>query len=118
MCYIAAPPHMRRVVRLLVEERMQVKLLQVVWNFPETVKQPFNMYYFYWPLYEAMLRGWKAEVLTFQVNEQQRRDKNNGTDNAGDNHMHRIQVLSITLVIAFLANAEKRSEHRFYGGAK
>ena len=57
MCYIAAPPHMRRVVRLLVEERMQVKLLQVVWNFPETVKQPFNMYYFYWPLYEAMLRG-------------------------------------------------------------
>lgn len=44
-----------------------VKLLQVVWNFPESVAQPFNMYYFYWPAYEAIRRGWKAEVLTFQV---------------------------------------------------
>lgn len=48
-----------------------MKLLQVVWNFPETVKRPFDMYYFYWPLREAMLRGWEVEVLTFQVDEQQ-----------------------------------------------
>lgn len=54
---------------------MLVKLLQVVWNFPETVKQPFDMYYFYWPLHEAMLRGWEVEVLTFQVNEQQCREE-------------------------------------------
>lgn len=44
-----------------------MKLLQVVWNFPDTVARPFDMYYFYWPLREAILRGWKAEVLTFQV---------------------------------------------------
>jgi glycosyltransferase involved in cell wall biosynthesis len=54
---------------------MLVKLLQVVWNFPETVKQPFNMYYFYWPLHEATSRGWEVEVLTFQVNKQQRREE-------------------------------------------
>jgi glycosyltransferase involved in cell wall biosynthesis len=48
-----------------------VKLLQVVWNFPASVKNPFDMYYFYWPLYEAVQRGWDAEVLTFQVNDQQ-----------------------------------------------
>lgn len=44
-----------------------VKLLQVVWNFPATVARPFDMYYFYWPVYEAVQRGWQAEVLTFQV---------------------------------------------------
>ncbi|QBD81748.1 glycosyltransferase family 1 protein [Ktedonosporobacter rubrisoli] len=48
-----------------------MKLLQVVWNFPATVMHPFEMYYFYWPVREAVLRGWDAEVLTFQVNEQQ-----------------------------------------------
>ncbi len=52
-----------------------MKLLQVVWNFPETVKQPFDMYYFYWPLHEAMMRGWKVEVLTFQINAQQCREE-------------------------------------------
>jgi glycosyltransferase involved in cell wall biosynthesis len=44
-----------------------VKLLEVVWNFPDTVMKPFDMYYFYWPLKEALRRGWEAEVLTFQV---------------------------------------------------
>ncbi len=44
-----------------------MKLLQVVWNFPNTVMRPFDMYYFYWPVREAVLRGWDAEVLTFQV---------------------------------------------------
>src|SRR6202521_4800016 len=44
-----------------------MKLLQVVWNFPDTVMRPFDMYYFYWPVREAVLRGWDAEVLTFQV---------------------------------------------------
>src|SRR5207253_185162 len=29
------------------------------------------MYYFYWPVHEAVLRGWQAEVLTFQVNNHQ-----------------------------------------------
>jgi len=48
-----------------------VKLLQVVWNFPDTVMRPFDMYYFYWPVREAVLRGWEAEVLTFQVNDHQ-----------------------------------------------
>jgi glycosyltransferase involved in cell wall biosynthesis len=48
-----------------------VKVLQVVWNFPDTVMRPFDMYYFYWPLREAVLRGWEAEVLTFQVNNHQ-----------------------------------------------
>lgn len=48
-----------------------MKLLQIVWNFPDTVMRPFNMYYFYWPLQEAVLRGWEAEVLTFQVNDSQ-----------------------------------------------
>jgi glycosyltransferase involved in cell wall biosynthesis len=48
-----------------------MKLLQVVWNFPDTVMRPFDMYYFYWPMQEAILRGWEAEVLTFQVNNHQ-----------------------------------------------
>jgi glycosyltransferase involved in cell wall biosynthesis len=48
-----------------------MKLLQIVWNFPDTVMQPFNMYYFYWPVREAVLRGWDAEVLTFQVDNHQ-----------------------------------------------
>jgi glycosyltransferase involved in cell wall biosynthesis len=48
-----------------------VKLLQVVWNFPDTVMRPFDMYYFYWPAREAVQRGWQAEVLTFQVNDSQ-----------------------------------------------
>src|SRR5947209_16722215 len=48
-----------------------MKLLQVVWNFPDTVMHPFDMYYFYWPVREAVLRGWDAEVLTFQVNNHQ-----------------------------------------------
>ncbi len=48
-----------------------VKLLQVVWNFPATVMQPFDMYYFYWPVREAVMRGWEAEVLTFQVQKTQ-----------------------------------------------
>lgn len=48
-----------------------MKLLQIVWNFPDTVMQPFDMYYFYWPMREAVLRGWEAEVLTFQVNDHQ-----------------------------------------------
>lgn len=48
-----------------------MKLLQVVWNFPDTVMRPFDMYYFYWPVREAVLRGWEAEVLTFQVNNNQ-----------------------------------------------
>ena len=48
-----------------------MKLLQIVWNFPDTVRQPFDMYYFYWPMREAVLRGWEAEVLTFQVNDSQ-----------------------------------------------
>jgi len=48
-----------------------VKILQVVWNFPDTVMRPFDMYYFYWPMREAILRGWKAEVLTFQVEDAQ-----------------------------------------------
>ncbi len=48
-----------------------MKLLQIVWNFPDTVTRPFNMYYFYWPPREAVLRGWQAEVLTFQVDSHQ-----------------------------------------------
>jgi glycosyltransferase involved in cell wall biosynthesis len=48
-----------------------MKLLQVVWNFPPTVMKPFDMYYFYWPVREAVLRGWEAEVLTFQVDDKQ-----------------------------------------------
>src|SRR3989442_7617199 len=44
-----------------------MKLLQIVWNFPDSVIRPFDMYYFYWPMQEAVLRGWQAEVLTFQV---------------------------------------------------
>src|SRR5256886_6370815 len=48
-----------------------MKLLQIVWNFPDTVMRPFDMYYFYWPMREAVLRGWQAEVLTFQVNNHQ-----------------------------------------------
>jgi glycosyltransferase involved in cell wall biosynthesis len=48
-----------------------VKLLQVVWNFPDTVMRPFDMYYFYWPMHEAILRDWEAEVLTFQVDSHQ-----------------------------------------------
>ncbi len=48
-----------------------MKLLQVVWNFPDTVMKPFDMYYFYWPLQEAIRRGWEAEVLTFQVDSKQ-----------------------------------------------
>src|SRR6266566_3881410 len=48
-----------------------MKLLQIVWNFPDTVIRPFDMYYFYWPMREAVLRGWQAEVLTFQVNDSQ-----------------------------------------------
>lgn len=48
-----------------------MKLLQVVWNFSDTVMQPFDMYYFYWPLHEAVRRGWEAEVLTFQVDDSQ-----------------------------------------------
>src|SRR6266480_5232967 len=44
-----------------------MKLLQIVWNFPDTVMRPFDMYYFYWPMREAVLRGWQAEVLTFQM---------------------------------------------------
>src|SRR5258708_2374970 len=48
-----------------------MKLLQIVWNFPDTVMRPFDMYYFYWPMREAILRGWEAEVLTFQVNSRQ-----------------------------------------------
>lgn len=44
-----------------------MKLLQIVWNFPDTVMRPFDMYYFYWPVREAVLRGWEAEVLTFQM---------------------------------------------------
>jgi glycosyltransferase involved in cell wall biosynthesis len=50
-----------------------VKLLQVVWNFPDTVMQPFDMYYFYWPVREAAKRDWQAEVLTFQVTAEQPR---------------------------------------------
>src|SRR5579864_5080302 len=52
-----------------------VKLLQVVWNFPNTVARPFDMYYFYWPMYEAVLRGWEAEVLTFQVDASQPKEE-------------------------------------------
>jgi glycosyltransferase involved in cell wall biosynthesis len=48
-----------------------MKLLQIVWNFPQTVMRPFEMYYFYWPVREAVLRGWEAEVLTFQVDDRQ-----------------------------------------------
>ena len=48
-----------------------MKILQVVWNFPDTVMQPFEMYYFYWPMREAIARGWDVEVLTFQVNDRQ-----------------------------------------------
>ena len=44
-----------------------MKLLQVVWNFPDTVMRPFDMYYFYWPVREAVSRGWDAEVLTFHA---------------------------------------------------
>jgi len=33
--------------------------------------KPFDMYYFYWPLKEALRRGWEAEVLTFQVESHQ-----------------------------------------------
>ncbi len=48
-----------------------MKLLQVVWNFPNTVMSPFDMYYFYWPVREAVSRGWQAEVLTFQLHDDQ-----------------------------------------------
>jgi glycosyltransferase involved in cell wall biosynthesis len=48
-----------------------VKLLEVVWNYPDTVAHPFDMYYFYWPVHEAALRGWDVEVLTFQVSADQ-----------------------------------------------
>lgn len=48
-----------------------MKLLQVVWNFPDTLARPFDMYYFYWPVREAVLRGWEAEVLSFQVDRRQ-----------------------------------------------
>lgn len=50
-----------------------VKLLQIVWNFPDTITRPFDMYYFYWPVREATLRGWRAEVLTFQLDQRQAR---------------------------------------------
>ena len=53
-----------------------MKLLQIVWNFPDTVMRPFNMYYFYWPMREAVLRGWQAEVLTFQTNDSQLAEEN------------------------------------------
>src|SRR5947209_3409909 len=33
--------------------------------------RPFDMYYFYWPAREAILRGWEAEVLNFQVDNHQ-----------------------------------------------
>jgi glycosyltransferase involved in cell wall biosynthesis len=46
-------------------------MLQVVQNFPNTVMCPFDMYYFYWPVREAVQRGWQAEVLTFQINDLQ-----------------------------------------------
>ena len=39
-----------------------MKLLQIVWNFPDTVMRPFDMYYFYWPAREAVLRGWQADA--------------------------------------------------------
>lgn len=48
-----------------------MKLLQIVWNFPDSVMKPFDMYYFYWPVREAVLRGWDAEILTFQVHKDQ-----------------------------------------------
>lgn len=48
-----------------------MKIMQVVWNFSDTIMRPFDMYYFYWPMREAILRGWKAEVLTFQVDSSQ-----------------------------------------------
>lgn len=48
-----------------------MKLLQIVWNFPDTAMCPFDMYYFYWPVREAVRRGWEAEVLTFQVKDGQ-----------------------------------------------
>lgn len=48
-----------------------MKLLEIVWNFPNTIMNPFDMYYFYWPLKEALRRGWEAEVLTFQVESHQ-----------------------------------------------
>jgi hypothetical protein len=48
-----------------------MKLLQIVWNFPDTGMQPFNMYYFYWPARAAILRGWQSGVLTIQVNNHQ-----------------------------------------------
>lgn len=48
-----------------------MKLLQVVWDFPDTVMRPFDMYYFYWPVREALARGWEAEVLTFQTRDHQ-----------------------------------------------
>lgn len=48
-----------------------MKLLQVAWNFPGTVMRPFDMYYFYWPVREAVLRGWEAEILTFRVDNRQ-----------------------------------------------
>lgn len=48
-----------------------MKLLQIVWNFPASVMHPFDMYYFYWPVREAVKRGWEAEVLTFQMNDRQ-----------------------------------------------
>jgi glycosyltransferase involved in cell wall biosynthesis len=43
-----------------------VQLTQVVWNFPSSVREPLGMYYFYWPVREAVARGHQAEVLTFQ----------------------------------------------------
>ena len=62
---------MLRYLLLQVIEEAVMKLLQIVWNFPDTVMRPFEMYYFYWPVREAVLRGWEAEVLTFQVDNQQ-----------------------------------------------
>src|SRR6266568_4449352 len=45
----------RTFVQLSTKEATSMKLLQIVWNFPDMVMRPFNMYYFYWPVHEAVL---------------------------------------------------------------
>lgn len=43
------------------------KVLQVCWAFPHSVKEPFGMYYFYWPTQELLRYGYEVEVFCYKV---------------------------------------------------
>jgi len=42
------------------------KIVQVCWSYPSTVKDPFGMYYFYWPTQELLRRGYEVEVFCYK----------------------------------------------------